>query len=97
MAATIIPPKDRDGFEIAIICALKLERDAVEELMEVDFKEEGRTYGRASQDRNAYTVLRGGASVCEGARERGCARVCEGVASVRGSAELLTAREFAVC
>ena len=54
--ATITPPKDRDGFEIAIICALAHERDAVEALMEVDFKEQGRTYGRVSQDPNAYTT-----------------------------------------
>lgn len=71
--ATVAPPKDRDGFEIAIICALKLERDAVETLMEADFKEEGRTYGKASQDRNAYTtgVLGGKAVVLAYPRDMG--------------------------
>ena len=54
--ASVTPPRSRDDFEVAIICALKLERDAVEALMEVDFKEQGRTYGKASQDRNAYTT-----------------------------------------
>ena len=71
--ASTTPPKDRDGFEIAIICALKLERDAVEELMEVDFKEQGRRYGKASQDRNAYTtgVLGGKAVVMAYPRDMG--------------------------
>lgn len=57
-------PIDRDGFEIAIVCALKLERDAIEALMDVDFKDRGRAYGKASQDRNTYTTgLLGGKAV----------------------------------
>ena len=71
--ANVAPPRDRDGFEIAIVCALKLERDAVEALMEVDFKERGRTYGKDGQDRNAYTtgVLGGKAVVLAYPRDMG--------------------------
>jgi nucleoside phosphorylase len=71
--ANVPPPRSRDDFEIAIICALKLERDAVEALMEVDFKEQGRAYGKASQDRNVYTtgVLDGRAVVLAYPRDMG--------------------------
>lgn len=54
--AHVTPPRDRDGFEIAIVCALSLESDAVEALVEVDFHAQGRSYGRASGDRNTYTT-----------------------------------------
>ncbi|GAB7366325.1 hypothetical protein MBLNU230_g8125t1 [Neophaeotheca triangularis] len=43
-------PATRDGFEIGILCALKLESDAVEALMQDNERE----YGKASRDRNAY-------------------------------------------
>ena len=71
--ANVPPPRNRDDFEIAIVCALKLERDAVEAVMGVDFKEQGRAYGKASQDRNAYTtgVLGGRAVVLAYPRDMG--------------------------
>jgi nucleoside phosphorylase len=80
-------PRDRDGFEIAIVCALKLERDAVEALMEVDFKEEGRTYGKASRDRNAYTtgVLGGKAVVLAYPRDMGTLNAATVATELRSS------------
>jgi nucleoside phosphorylase len=49
----VAPPSDRAGFEIAIICATRLEADAVEAMFD---KVWDRTYGRAPGDTNAYTT-----------------------------------------
>ena len=48
-------PRHRDAFQVAIICALPVESDAVEALFD-EFWEEGDTYGKAVGDPNAYTV-----------------------------------------
>ncbi|KAK4898321.1 hypothetical protein LTR49_027828, partial [Elasticomyces elasticus] len=62
--ANVGPPPGRDGLGIAILCALKLGRDAVEALMEADFKKQGYMYRKASQDRNVYmTGVLGGKPV----------------------------------
>ena len=53
-------PRSRDEFEIAIICALRIESDAVEALFD-EFWEEDDTYGKAPGDSNAYTTGRIGA------------------------------------
>jgi len=56
MASKALRPKDRDGFEIAIICALRSEADAVEALFDEYWDEDGDRYGKASGDTNAYTT-----------------------------------------
>lgn len=56
MASKVLRPKDRNGFEIAIICALRSEADAVEALFDVYWDEDGDRYGKALGDTNAYTT-----------------------------------------
>ncbi|KAL7921156.1 hypothetical protein ACQKWADRAFT_327938 [Trichoderma austrokoningii] len=50
-------PKSRRDFEIALICALQKESDAVEALFDESF-EGNNSYGKARGDPNAYTVGR---------------------------------------
>jgi len=50
-------PRERREFEIAIICALPIESDAVEALFD-EFWEEDYTYGKAPGDPNTYTLGR---------------------------------------
>ena len=47
------PPKDRNGFEIAVICATKVEADAVETMFDKIWDHK---YGKAHGDTNAYTT-----------------------------------------
>ncbi|KAH9204060.1 nucleoside phosphorylase domain-containing protein [Leptodontidium sp. 2 PMI_412] len=54
--AKVVPPKDRDGFEIAIICALQSEADAVDALFDKYWDEDGDRYGKAPGDTNTYTT-----------------------------------------
>jgi nucleoside phosphorylase len=56
--AQILRPHNRDGFEIAIFCALPVERDAVEALLDEEYETDGFSYGKAVGDRNAYTTGR---------------------------------------
>src|SRR5208282_5040681 len=56
MASKVSRPKDRNEFEIAIICALRSEADAVEALFDEYWDEEGDRYGKALGDTNAYTT-----------------------------------------
>jgi nucleoside phosphorylase len=51
-------PNNRDGFEIAIICALRIERNAVEALLDEEYETDGFSYGKAAGDSNAYTTGR---------------------------------------
>ncbi|KAK6499961.1 hypothetical protein TWF481_010317 [Arthrobotrys musiformis] len=51
-------PSNRSEFEIAIICALKLEYDAVSLLIDEYWDDEGDPYGRAPGDQNTYTTCR---------------------------------------
>lgn len=51
-------PSSRDDFEIAIICALRVERDAVEGLLDDEYETDGFSYGKAVEDPNAYTTGR---------------------------------------
>ncbi|UKZ60137.1 uncharacterized protein TrAtP1_001421 [Trichoderma atroviride] len=48
-------PSGRDDFEIALICALQIESDAVEALFDENF-EENSSYGKAPGDPNAYAI-----------------------------------------
>lgn len=49
-------PSQREDFEIAIICALPLEYNAVSSVFEEFFDEDGDPYGRAEGDPNIYTT-----------------------------------------
>ncbi|KAJ6256673.1 hypothetical protein Dda_8538 [Drechslerella dactyloides] len=51
-------PSSRDDFEIAIICALPLEYDAVTCLVDEFWDEDGDYFGRAADDQNHYTTGR---------------------------------------
>jgi nucleoside phosphorylase len=51
-------PDSRDGFEIAIICALPIECNAVEALLDEEYETDGFSYGKAAGDSNAYTTGR---------------------------------------
>jgi nucleoside phosphorylase len=49
-------PSQREDFEIAIICALPSEADAVEALFDKCWDDEGLRFGKAAGDRNAYST-----------------------------------------
>jgi hypothetical protein len=49
-------PKGRNDFEIAIICALRSEADAVEALFDKFWGDDGDMFGKAPTDPNAYTT-----------------------------------------
>src|SRR5271170_6501009 len=50
------PPRDRRGFNIALICALPLEADCVHAVFDKFWEDEGKNYGKALRDPNAYTT-----------------------------------------
>jgi nucleoside phosphorylase len=50
------PPRDRKGFEIAVICALPLEADYVQGVFDKFWDDEGLEYGKAPGDFNSYTT-----------------------------------------
>jgi nucleoside phosphorylase len=52
-------PRDRSEFEIAVICALTIESDAVQALFD-EFWEDDQSFGKAPGDPNAYTTGRVG-------------------------------------
>jgi len=56
--AHLLRPNSRDDFEIAIICALSIERNAVEALLDEEYETDGFSYGKAAGDSNAYTTGR---------------------------------------
>ncbi|KAG7405779.1 hypothetical protein Forpi1262_v018289 [Fusarium oxysporum f. sp. raphani] len=49
-------PNNRHGFEIAIICALPLEADAIEALFDYYWDGDGPPLGKAANDPNAYST-----------------------------------------
>ncbi|KAF3080598.1 hypothetical protein TWF102_002150 [Orbilia oligospora] len=51
-------PESRDDFEIAIICAVKPEYDAVALLIDQFWDDDGDGYGRAPEDQNTYRTGR---------------------------------------
>ncbi|GES60154.1 purine and uridine phosphorylase [Aspergillus terreus] len=57
-SATTVPsrPTCRDGFEVAIICALPLEANAVLYLFDQLWDEDTYTYGKEANDPNSYSV-----------------------------------------
>ena len=50
------PPVSRDDFEIAIICALTLEADAVDGLFDHCWDDDGIVFGKQKSDPNAYST-----------------------------------------
>ncbi|KAL7786377.1 hypothetical protein V8C37DRAFT_412488 [Trichoderma ceciliae] len=54
------PPSSRDEFDVALVCALPLEYDAVVLLFDEFWDESGERYGRAIGDLNTYTTGRFG-------------------------------------
>ncbi|KIX09329.1 uncharacterized protein Z518_00408 [Rhinocladiella mackenziei CBS 650.93] len=56
--ACLLRPQSRDAFEIAIICALPVERNAVEALLDEEYETDGFSYGEAAGDWNIYTTGR---------------------------------------
>nr|RBR01097.1 hypothetical protein FVER53263_10590 [Fusarium verticillioides] len=49
-------PEKRDDFEVAIICALTLEADAIIALFDYHWEDDGLSYGKARGDPNAYST-----------------------------------------
>ncbi|KAJ5332787.1 uncharacterized protein N7506_006570 [Penicillium brevicompactum] len=49
-----VRPKHRRDFDVAVICALQLEADAVEEIFDCFWDEDRDRYGKALGDQNAY-------------------------------------------
>ncbi|SPO07530.1 uncharacterized protein DNG_10224 [Cephalotrichum gorgonifer] len=58
MATPNSPPADRNEFQVAIVCALPLEYDALSLLIDRYWDENGDRYGRAPGDENTYTTGR---------------------------------------
>ncbi|KAL5089361.1 hypothetical protein Trisim1_005646 [Trichoderma cf. simile WF8] len=54
------PPSSRDEFEVALVCALPLEYNAISLLFDEFWDEDGDRYGRAIGDLNTYTTGRFG-------------------------------------
>ncbi|PHH91534.1 hypothetical protein CDD83_80 [Cordyceps sp. RAO-2017] len=54
--AQVTRPADRRNFEIAIICALPIEADAVDALFDRCWDDEGPPYDKAAGDPNAYST-----------------------------------------
>ncbi|KAL3468130.1 hypothetical protein BJX64DRAFT_84891 [Aspergillus heterothallicus] len=52
------PPTSRNDFEIAIVCALPTEYNAVTELVDHFWEDHGYEYGKAREDANTYTTAR---------------------------------------
>ncbi|KAL2796998.1 nucleoside phosphorylase domain-containing protein [Aspergillus keveii] len=52
------PPTSRNDFEIAIVCALPAEYNAVTELVDHFWEDHGYEYGKAREDANTYTTAR---------------------------------------
>ncbi|KAJ5224112.1 hypothetical protein N7468_008654 [Penicillium chermesinum] len=48
------PPKSRNEFDVAVICALPFEADTVDALFDYRWDEESDRYGKAPGDRNTY-------------------------------------------
>ncbi|KAH8649513.1 nucleoside phosphorylase domain-containing protein [Tricladium varicosporioides] len=56
MVSRVLQPRSREEFDIAVICALQSEADAVEALFDEYWDEDGDRYGKAPGDTNAYTT-----------------------------------------
>ena len=53
-------PLHRQEFQIAILCALRVEQDAVQALLDEEYEIDGFSFGKASGDLNVYTTGRVG-------------------------------------
>jgi hypothetical protein len=50
------PPRDRSDFQVALICALRVEADCVQAAFDKFWEDEGKSYGQAPGDQNSYTT-----------------------------------------
>ena len=50
-----VAPRDRCGPEIALICALPVEAECVQEAFDKFWEDEDKEYGKAAGDENKYT------------------------------------------
>jgi nucleoside phosphorylase len=57
-SSPLLRPQSRDEFEIAIICALPVVRNAVEAFLQVDYEADGFSYRKSEGDPNTYTTGR---------------------------------------
>ncbi|KAF3062881.1 hypothetical protein CFAM422_010417 [Trichoderma lentiforme] len=55
---TLMAPPDRDHFDVAIICAIPTEYNAICQIFDEFWDEDGDRYGRAAGDLNTYTTGR---------------------------------------
>ena len=53
---TPFPPRNRRGFEVAIICALPLEAENVQSVFDICWEDKDKRYGKAGGDQNTYTT-----------------------------------------
>ncbi|CAI7589631.1 unnamed protein product [Penicillium glandicola] len=53
-------PADRTKFDVAVICALRCESDAVETIFDEFWEDDKKSYGKASKDPNSYLLGRVG-------------------------------------
>src|ERR1700743_3287828 len=49
-------PRDRSDFQIALLCALPLEAECLQEVFDKFWEDEGKKYGKAPGDPNVYTT-----------------------------------------
>lgn len=52
----IQPPSNRNDFEVALICALPVERDAIEAMLDEEYETDGPSFRKARGDDNTYTT-----------------------------------------
>ncbi|KAH8129977.1 WD40 repeat-like protein [Trichoderma asperelloides] len=90
--SSLPPPNSRDDFEIAIICALAIEYDAVTLLIDQFWDEDGDKYGRAINDPNTYTTgrMRGFDIVLVLLPEKGKVSAASAASSFRSSFHRIT-------
>jgi nucleoside phosphorylase len=54
--STPLPPRNRRGFKVAIICALPLEAENVQSVFDICWEDQDKRYGKVEGDQNAYTT-----------------------------------------
>ena len=54
--STPLPPRNRRGFKVAIICALPLEAENVQSVFDICWEDHNKRYSKVEEDQNAYTT-----------------------------------------
>ncbi|KAJ9663512.1 hypothetical protein H2198_000778 [Neophaeococcomyces mojaviensis] len=54
--STASPPRNRNDFKVAIICALPLEASSVQSVFDICWEDEGKQYGKVKGDQNFYST-----------------------------------------